>query len=106
MRVPSNGIWESIMLSSGGTWSVNPELYALSGDAQLLYRFLVIAGSKQKNQSLIWVVVGEPSRNYLWILSRTPAMNPDLYRQITQKLLQKGYDPEKLRRTVHQGGRS
>ena len=220
------------MLSSGGTWSVNPELYALSGDAQLLYRFLVITGSKQKNQSLImltdkerkmrhlitffgltvivfgcagnkppletvasvdlerylgkwyeiasypawfqkgctastaeyallpdgkiqvvnrcrkkspdgplkeakgkaevvdpathaklkvwffwpfkgnywiidldenyqWVVVGEPSRNYLWILSRTPAMDPDLYRQITQKLLQKGYDPEKLRRTLH-----
>jgi apolipoprotein D and lipocalin family protein len=48
-----------------------------------------------------WVVVGEPSRNYLWILSRTPAMDPDLYRQITQKLPQKGYDSEKLRRTVH-----
>jgi apolipoprotein D and lipocalin family protein len=51
-----------------------------------------------------WVVVGEPSRNYLWILSRTPAMDPDLYRQITEKLSRKGYDPEKLRRTVHSGG--
>ena len=49
-----------------------------------------------------WVVVGEPSRNYLWILSRTPAMNPDLYHPIAQKLPRKGYDPEKLRRTVHQ----
>jgi apolipoprotein D and lipocalin family protein len=50
-----------------------------------------------------WVVVGEPSREYLWILSRTPSMDPDLYRQITEKLPQKGYHPEKLRRTVHSG---
>ena len=48
-----------------------------------------------------WVVVGEPSRNYLWILSRTPQMDPDLYRRITETLPQKGYDPEKLQRTVH-----
>jgi len=50
-----------------------------------------------------WVVVGEPTRNYLWILSRTPSMNPDLYRQIVEKLPRKGYDPEKLQRTVHSG---
>ena len=48
-----------------------------------------------------WAVVGEPSRKYLWILSRTPVMGPDLYRHITGRLLQTGYDPGKLRRTVH-----
>ena len=47
-----------------------------------------------------WVVVGEPSRKYLWILSRTPTMEKAVYRDITARLPQKGYDPEKLRRTV------
>ena len=48
-----------------------------------------------------WVVVGEPSRKYLWVLSRTPTMDEGLYRQITKTLPQKGYDPEKLRKTTH-----
>ncbi len=46
-----------------------------------------------------WVVVGEPSRKYLWVLSRTPTMDPALFRRITQRLPQKGYDPGKLRKT-------
>ena len=47
-----------------------------------------------------WAVVGEPSRKYLWVLSRTPMMEETLYRQIMEKLLQKGYDSEKLRKTA------
>ena len=48
-----------------------------------------------------WAVVGEPSRKYLWVLSRTPKMEESLYRQITEKLPQKAYDPERLRKTAH-----
>ena len=47
-----------------------------------------------------WAVVGEPSRKYLWILSRTPIMEEAVYQGILQRLSQKGYDPEKLRKTV------
>jgi apolipoprotein D and lipocalin family protein len=47
-----------------------------------------------------WAVVGEPSRKYLWILSRTPEMDNALYRQITAELPAKGYDAQKLHRTV------
>jgi len=39
----------------GGTWSVNPKLYALSGDAQLLYRYLIIAGSRSKNHRIDYI---------------------------------------------------
>ena len=46
-----------------------------------------------------WAVVGEPSRKYLWILSRTPAMEDTVYQGILERLLPKGYDPDKLRRT-------
>ncbi|MBT8332647.1 MAG: lipocalin family protein, partial [Deltaproteobacteria bacterium] len=46
-----------------------------------------------------WAVVGEPSRKYLWILSRTPTMDQAVFQGILQRLVQKGYDPDKLRRT-------
>ena len=46
-----------------------------------------------------WAVVGEPSRKYLWILSRTPTMDGAIYQEILERLPQKGYDPVKLRRT-------
>lgn len=39
----------------GGTWSVNPKLYSVSGDAQLLYRYFVIAGSRSKNHRIDYI---------------------------------------------------
>jgi apolipoprotein D and lipocalin family protein len=46
-----------------------------------------------------WAVVGEPSRKYLWILSRTPTMEEAVYQGILGRLPQKGYDSAKLRKT-------
>jgi apolipoprotein D and lipocalin family protein len=46
-----------------------------------------------------WAVVGEPSRKYLWILSRSPAMDEAVLQGILQRLPQKGYDPDMLRKT-------
>ncbi len=43
-----------------------------------------------------YAVVGEPGRNYLWILSRTPQMDPELYAGITSRLAGKGYDAARL----------
>ena len=43
-----------------------------------------------------WAVVGEPSRKYLWILSRTPVMDETVYQGILERLPGKGYDPDKL----------
>jgi len=50
-----------------------------------------------------WVVVGEPSRKYLWILSRTPTMDEAVYQEILERLPQKGYDPAGLRKTAQIG---
>ncbi|HET6145258.1 MAG TPA: lipocalin family protein [Candidatus Acidoferrales bacterium] len=52
-----------------------------------------------------YAVVGEPGRDYLWILSRTPAMPDAVYEKILNRLPARGYDPEKLVRT-HQSGAS
>jgi apolipoprotein D and lipocalin family protein len=43
-----------------------------------------------------YAVVGEPKRKYLWILSRRPAMDPESYQEILERLKEKGYDPGKL----------
>ena len=46
------------------------------------------------------MVVGEPKRKYLWILSRTPTLDSAIYSGILSRLPQKGYDPEKLNKTA------
>lgn len=46
-----------------------------------------------------YAVVGHPSRDYLWILSRTPTMDSDRYAGILARLMGHGYDITRLRRT-------
>jgi apolipoprotein D and lipocalin family protein len=46
-----------------------------------------------------WAVVGVPSRKYLWILSRAPQMDRELYDAIVGRLRSQGYDPRRLNRT-------
>jgi apolipoprotein D and lipocalin family protein len=43
-----------------------------------------------------YAVVGDPSRKYLWILSRTPAMDPALYDEIVRRIEVQGFDTTKL----------
>lgn len=45
-----------------------------------------------------YAVVGDPTRRYLWILSRTPTMDDVTYNGILDRLPAKGYDPTKLER--------
>ena len=48
-----------------------------------------------------WAVVGHPSRDYLWILARTPALDPATYDGIVARLAAQGYETGRLVRTVH-----
>jgi apolipoprotein D and lipocalin family protein len=43
-----------------------------------------------------YAVVGEPSREYLWILSRTPTLAAQDRKAIEELLRSQGYDPTKL----------
>jgi apolipoprotein D and lipocalin family protein len=47
-----------------------------------------------------WAVVGVPNRKYLWILSRAPQMDEPLYQEILSRLPERGYDWERLHRTL------
>ena len=46
-------------------------------------------------------LVGEPGRKYLWILSRTPRMDEETYRRLTERAASEGFDVTKLVRTNH-----
>lgn len=51
-----------------------------------------------------YAVVGEPSRGFLWILSRTPTLDPAVYQGILDRLPEKGYDPERLELVLQSTG--
>ena len=46
-----------------------------------------------------YAVVGEPSRKYLWVLSRSPTMDEALYQQLLQKMAAKGFNTDRMIRT-------
>ncbi|QQS40347.1 MAG: lipocalin family protein [Acidobacteriota bacterium] len=43
-----------------------------------------------------YAVVGDPKREYLWILSRTPELETSVYQGILRRVEEKGFDPGKL----------
>jgi apolipoprotein D and lipocalin family protein len=47
-----------------------------------------------------WAVVGVPSRKYLWVLSRTPTIDGTVYDGILRRVIEKGYDPTRLKLTA------
>ncbi len=44
--------------------------------------------------------VGDPSKKYLWILSRTPQISEASYKALTQRLLLMGFDVSRLEKTT------
>ncbi len=53
-----------------------------------------------------YAVVGEPGRDYLWILSRTPQMKAETYERILKRVKELGYEPAKLIHTKQTEGKS
>ena len=51
-----------------------------------------------------WAVVGHPNRNYLWILSRTPRMDPELYEERLLRIRDKQYDISRIMKTLQPEG--
>ena len=46
-----------------------------------------------------WALVGDPARDFLWILCRTPTMDEELFQKIVAKGEAEGFDMTKLQRT-------
>ena len=45
-----------------------------------------------KDPGYTWAVVGEPGRDYLWVLSREPTMDRNVFEQIKARATAMGYD--------------
>jgi len=48
-------------------------------------------------------VVGEPGRDYLWILSRTPTLSNAVYQEVTARATAQGFDTARLIKTKQDG---
>jgi apolipoprotein D and lipocalin family protein len=47
-----------------------------------------------------YVLIGSNSSNYLWILSRTPQMDLNIYNKLIEKAKARGYDADKLIKVI------
>ena len=47
-----------------------------------------------------YAVVGDPSRKYLWILSRTPTLDEDVYQMLVDKMSKQGFRTDLMIRTL------
>jgi lipocalin len=43
-----------------------------------------------------WIVTGQPNRSNFWILARKPSIDPELYKQITARAKENGFNVEKI----------
>nr|GMC61343.1 temperature-induced lipocalin-1-like [Ipomoea batatas] len=48
-----------------------------------------------------YALIGQPSRNYLWILCRQPRLDDEIYNQLLERAKDEGYDVSKLHKTLH-----
>lgn len=60
--------------------------------------YIIMEMDKENYQ---WAVIGSTSPNYLWILSREPEMDPALYKKLTERLANRGYDLTPLQKISH-----
>ncbi len=49
-----------------------------------------------------WAVIGEPEREYFWVLSRAPSLAPAVMEGILQRAKAKGYDLADIARTTQE----
>jgi len=48
-----------------------------------------------------YAVVGAPNRDYLWILSRTPRLDEELYQRLLKEMATRGFATDRMIRTSH-----
>ena len=79
----------------GKAWSVDPVTNARL-KVQFFWPFSGDYWVIQLDKDYQYAVVGHPKRTYLWILSRTPTLDPATASAIERKLIEQGYDPARI----------
>lgn len=75
-----------------------------SGNAKLKVQFFWPLRGKYwiiaLDENYSYAMVGHPNRKSLWILSRTPKMDPEVYQKLVDIAENRGFDRTKLRKTA------
>jgi apolipoprotein D and lipocalin family protein len=90
----------------GKAWKVDLD----SPDAKLKVRFVVppflpifpVTGDywvMKLDKEYQWALVGQPSRKFLWVLSRTPELSEEIYKELLDHATNEGYDVSRLEKT-------
>jgi apolipoprotein D and lipocalin family protein len=97
-RCRKNSLTGEITSIEGKAWVIDKDTNAWL-KVQFFWPFhgdyVIIDLDKKEYQ---YAVVGHPSRNYLWILSRTPQMDEGTYREIMSKISKQGYNLDRIKK--------
>lgn len=88
-----------IRRANGVAWPVDPEASLAKLKVQFIWPFSGDYWIIDLDPEYRFAAVGSPSRKYLWILSRTPTMDPGTYEALLRRVASKGYDLGRLRVT-------
>jgi apolipoprotein D and lipocalin family protein len=83
----------------GVAWVADPERAQAKLKVQFFWPFRADYWIIELDDDYRYAVVGHPSRDYLWILARTPTMDPAIYESLLIRLEAQGYDRAGLNRT-------
>lgn len=90
--------------AEGVAWVSNPSESNAKLKVQFFWPFRGDYWIIELDPDYRYAVVGHPSRDYLWILSRTPAMDPQAYEALLARIAAHGFDVGRLNPTPQPGG--
>ncbi|HEY5658906.1 MAG TPA: lipocalin family protein [Myxococcota bacterium] len=85
--------------AEGVAWVVDPRETNAKLKVQFFWPFRGAYWIIELDPEYRYAVVGHPSRDYLWILSRTPAMESHVYEELLLRIAAHGFDTHRLNRT-------
>jgi apolipoprotein D and lipocalin family protein len=83
----------------GVAWVADPEESSARLEVQFFWPFRGDYWILEVDPDYRYAVVGHPSREYLWILARTPALDPTIYEGLLRRIAAMGYELGRLQRT-------
>jgi len=87
-----------IKVSNGKAWIPDPA-YPARLKVQFFWPFAGNYYIIELDANYQYALVGDPSRNYLWILCRTKQMDTSIYERLTSKAKLLGFDISRIRMT-------
>ncbi len=82
--------------ATGKAFVPDPELEPAKLKVSFFWNFYGDYFVLELDENYQWAIIGSSSDNYLWILSRTPQLEPELYNELIEKVKLRGYDVSEL----------